>query len=187
MHFPTAPPEGVLAATEKKEKKISMAIENVHQGYARRNQTRRHQLLPLFIALVLALTIGASKAKAQITDDLEVNIPFQFHAGDTKLPAGEYRIHVLEDSDLRLMEISSANGSVSALFQVQDRGLNSTPANSELIFNKYGDRYFLTELFEEGSASGSQVVKSRYEKAVSQQAAEAQEHVTAHRRTQQGK
>jgi len=164
-----------------------MAIENVHQEYAGRNGTRRHQLLPLFIALVLALTIGASKAKAQITDDLEVNIPFQFHAGDTKLPAGEYRIHVLEDSDLRLLEISSANGSVSALFQVQDRGLNSTPANSELIFNKYGDRYFLTELFEEGSASGSQVVKSRYEKAVSQQAAEAQEHVTARSRTQQGK
>jgi hypothetical protein len=171
----------------KEGEKIIMAIENVHQGYAGRNATRRHQLLPLFIALVLALTIGASKAKAQITDDLEVNIPFQFHAGDTKLPAGEYRIHVLEDSDLRLMEISSANGSASALFQVQNRDLNSTPANSELIFNKYGDRYFLTELFEEGSASGSQVVKSRYEKAVSQQAVEAQEHVTAHRRTQQGK
>ena len=164
-----------------------MATENVHQGYAGRNGTRRHQLLPLFIALVLALTIGASKAKAQVTDDLEVNIPFQFHAGDTKLPAGEYRIHVLDNSDLALMEIVSADGSTSALFQVRESDANSAPAKNELIFNKYGNRYFLAELFEEGNATGSQVAESRYEKVVSHEAVEAQEHVPAHRGMQQGK
>ena len=164
-----------------------MAIENVHQEYAGRNGTRRHQLLPLFIALVLALTIGASKAKAQVTDDLEVNIPFQFHAGDTKLPAGEYRIHVLDNSDLALMEIVSADGSTSALFQVRESDANSAPAKNELIFNKYGNHYFLAELFEEGNATGSQVAESRYEKVVSHEAVEAQEHVPAHRGMQKGK
>jgi len=149
--------------------------------------TRGHQLLPLFIALVLALTIGAGKAKAQITDSLEVSIPFQFHAGNTKLPAGEYRIHVLDDSDLRVMEISSADGSTSALFQVEQTEAGSTPAKSELIFNKYGNRYFLAKLFEEGTASGSQVPESRYEKAVSQEGVGAQEHVAAHRGNQHGK
>jgi hypothetical protein len=38
---------------------------------------------------------------------------------------------------------------------------------SELIFNKYVDRYFLSQLFVEGSASGGEVVESRYEKKVS--------------------
>ena len=149
--------------------------------------TRGYQLLPLFIALALALTIGASKANAQITDSLEVKIPFQFHAGNTKLPAGEYRIHVLDDSDLAVMEISSADGSISALFQVRESEANSAPAKNELIFNKYGNRYFLAKLYEEGNASGSQVAESGYEKALSKETAEAQEHVPARRGMQQGK
>jgi hypothetical protein len=164
-----------------------MVIESVDQGYASHNGTRGRQLLSLFVTLLLALTIYASKAKAQIVGDLEANIPFQFHVGNTKLPAGEYRIHPLDDSDLTVMEISSADGSISALFEVQNTDAKSAPAKSELIFNKYGDRYFLAKLFDEASPSGSELAKSRYEKRISQQAAEAQEHVPAHRRTQQGK
>jgi hypothetical protein len=163
-----------------------MFIKAIKKALATQKSTRGNQVLSLFVALVLALTIGASKAKAQIIGDLEVNVPFQFHVGNTKLPAGKYVIHMLDDSDLKVMEISSADGSTSALFEVQQAEANSTPAKSELIFNKYGNRYFLTELFEEGSSSGSEVLKSRYEKRVSQQAVEAQAHIPAHRRVQQG-
>jgi len=41
-------------------------------------------------------------------------------------------------------------------------------------------------LFEEGSASGSQVAESRYEKTISKEATEAREHVPARQRVQQG-
>ncbi len=163
-----------------------MFIETIDKARANHTRTRGHQLLSLFIALVFALTIYPSKAHAQIVGDLEVNIPFQFHAGNAKLPAGQYRIHVLDDSDLSVMEISSSDGSTSALFQVQATDANSAPAKSELIFNKYGNRYFLAKLFDEGNPSGSQVVESRYEKRISQAASEPQAHVTAHRSGQQG-
>jgi hypothetical protein len=148
--------------------------------------TRARNLLSLFVALAFALTIYPAKAHAQIIGDLEVTIPFQFHAGDAKLPAGKYFIHTLDNTDLTLMEISSADGSASALFEVHDAEANSTPAKSELIFNKYGNRYFLAKLFDEGNPNGSRVDESRYEKKVSQQAAEAQAHVQAHHRGQQG-
>ncbi|SRR6266436_2249265 len=163
-----------------------MFIEAIKRAHATQKKTRRYQLLSLFVALALALTICASKAKAQIVGDLEVNIPFQFHAGNAKLPAGQYRIHVLDTADLQVMEISSADGSASALFEVQASEANATPVKTELIFNKYGDRYFLAQLFDEGNRSGSQVLESRYEKRVSQEAGEAQAHVPAHHRGQQG-
>jgi hypothetical protein len=163
-----------------------MFIEAIDQAYANHKRTSGHHLLSLLIALVFALTIYPSKAHAQIVGDLQVNIPFQFHVGNTKLPAGQYVIHMLDGSDLRVMEISSADGSTSALFEVQDAEANSTPAKSELIFNKYGNRYFLSKLFDEGNPSGSQVPISRYEKKVSQETAEAQAHVPAHHRGQQG-
>jgi len=163
-----------------------MFTETIGNSYAGRKVARRHYLLSLFIALAFALTIYPSKAHAQIVGDLEVNIPFQFHAGNAKLPAGQYRIRMLDDSDLTVMEITSADGSTSALFQVQAADANSTPAKSELIFNKYGNRYFLAKLFEEGNPNGSQVTESRYEKRISQEAAEAQAHVPAHRQGQHG-
>ena len=163
-----------------------MFTKSIDKTHASNKGIRGHHLLSLFIALVFAVTIYPTKAHAQIIGDLEVNIPFQFHAGNAKLPAGKYVIHMLDDSNLTVMEISSADGSTSALFEVHDAEANSAPAKSELIFNKYGNRYFLAKLFDEGNPSGSQVLESRYEKRISQQTMEGQEHVAAHPRTQRG-
>jgi hypothetical protein len=164
-----------------------MFTGSIQRTEANKRKTGLQRLLSFLVLSVFALTILAGKACAQIVGDLEVDIPFQFHAGNAKLPAGKYRIHVLDDSDLSVMEISSADGSASALFQVQTSDGNSAAAKSELVFNKYGDRYFLTRLIDEGDTSSSKVIESRYEKQISKAAVEAQEHVPARRRTQQGK
>jgi hypothetical protein len=147
---------------------------------------KKHLLLSVFIALVLASTVYPTKAQAQIIDQLDVNIPFQFHAGSAKLPAGQYIVQILPDSDMTIMEIKSANDSTSALLEVRDTQANGTPAKSELIFNKYGNRYFLEKAFEEGSPNGSQVTNLSYEKRVGQAAADGEEHVPAHKRGKQG-
>ena len=145
-------------------------------------ETRRYQLLSLFIALVFALTMHPTKAQAQIVGNLEADIPFQFHVGNAKLPPGTYTIHVLDNSDLTMMEISSADGSSSALFEVRDTEVKTAPAKSELIFSKYGHRYFLEKLFDESNPSGSEVVKSGYEKRMAQAAEEGVERVPARHR-----
>jgi hypothetical protein len=147
---------------------------------------QRYHLLSSFIAVVFALTMCPTKSQAQIIGDLEADVPFQFHVGNTKLPAGKYTIRVVDSSDLMLMEITSADGSTSALFQVRDLEANSAPGKSELIFNKYGNRYFLEKLFEESNPAGSAVVKSDYEKRLAEATAERQQHVPAHMRQQQG-
>jgi hypothetical protein len=142
----------------------------------------QHQLLSLLVALVFGLTIYPSKTQAQIVGDIEANIPFQFYVGSVKLPAGKYTIRVADDSELSVMEISSADGKMSALFDVREAEANSAPAKGELIFNKYGNRYFLEKLFDESNPNGSAVIESRYEKRIDKATVEAQEHVPAHRR-----
>jgi hypothetical protein len=138
-------------------------------------------LLPVF-----ALTIFAGKASAQIDGYLDAEIPFSFHVGTRELPAGKYRIHVLDEASLRVMEITSADGSTSAIFQVEESDAKSAPAQSELIFNKYGDNYFLSKFYDEGNPSGSELIESRYEKQLSKGAVVAQEHLPAHHKMQQG-
>jgi len=161
-----------------------MFIEPVGKSYAVPREARRHHVLALAIALAFALTIYPHKAQAQLVGDLVVNIPFQFYAADAKLPAGDYRIHVLDDSNPTAMEITSADGATSILFHVRDTDVNAAPGKDELVFNKYGNRYFLAKLFQEGSDRGSQVIESSYEKTVSQETAETQEHVPARRQGQ---
>jgi hypothetical protein len=164
-----------------------MSIKRVNNGHANHKLAPRRHLLALSIALLFVLAMYPGKANAQIVGTVQANIPFQFHAGEVKLPAGTYRIRMLNDSDLTLMEISSVDGTRSALFQVQESDTNSTPDQSELIFNKYGDHYFLAELFDGDNPSGSKVVESGYEKKISQGTVTVQEHVQVHPRIQQGK
>jgi hypothetical protein len=164
-----------------------MVIETIDTAHATHKGAKGHHWLSLLVALLFALTICPSKAHAQIIGNIEVNVPFQFHAGNAKLPAGKYIIHMLDNSDLTTMEITSADGSVSALFEVQDAEANSTPAKTELIFNKYGNRYFLAKVFDEGNPSGSQVSKSSYEKKIGQANTEAQTHVAANHQGATGK
>lgn len=148
--------------------------------------TGLRNLVSMFVALVFALTLFPGKAHAQVIGDLEVTVPFPFYAGSAKLPAGKYIIHTVDNTDLTLMEISSADGSVSALFDIRDAEANPAPRKTELVFNKYGNRYFLAKLFDEGNPNGSAVSESRYQKKVSEAAAEAQAHIPAHHKGQQG-
>jgi hypothetical protein len=138
-------------------------------------------LASLFVTLVFATMIYPQQTHAQLTGTMEAEIPFPFHAGNAKLPAGKYFIRMLDDSNLTLIEISKPDGSVAVLLQVRETEANSTPPKSELVFNRYGSRYFLEKLFDDGQPNGSQVAESSYEKRLGKAAAEAQEHVPAHR------
>jgi len=129
----------------------------------------KHALLPLFLTLLFAMSFWPARAQAQIIGNLEADVPFQFHVGNTALPAGRYMIHELEGSDLTVMQISSADGKLSALFDVESAQAKTTPEKSELIFNKYGDSYFLSELFDEGNVDGSKLMTSREEKRASKE------------------
>jgi hypothetical protein len=157
-----------------------MFAETINGTQASRNgMTGARNLLALLSVLAFTLCLSPTKAHAQIIGGLEVDIPFQFHVGDARLPAGKYYIHPLDNTDLTVMEISSADGSASALFDVRDAETNSAPSKSELIFNKYGKSYFLSKVFDAYNPNGSAVGESRYEKKVSQATAEAQTHVAA--------
>jgi hypothetical protein len=162
---------------------------NEYFGPARANQTRTGSgmILPLFLALIFASALSPSRTQAQIIGNIAADIPFQFHVGKTTLPAGKYTIYQLESSDLTMMEISSADGKLSALFDVEAAEAKSVPEKSELIFHKYGDRYFLSEMFDEGNADGNKLLESRDERKASKESGADIARVVARHPQQEGK
>jgi hypothetical protein len=124
----------------------------------------KRRVLCLLGSIGVALGMSTISAHGQIIGQLEANIPFTFHAGGAKLPPGKYVIHVLDNTDLRFMEIESADGRTAALFEVREAQASTEPKKSELVFNHYGNRYFLSKLFDDGDKVGSAVVESGYAK-----------------------
>lgn len=122
---------------------------------------KKHQLQLLsIVAIALA---GGISAHAQLIDQIQANIPFQFHAGMAKFPPGKYTLRVEEGSDLSTMEIQSEDGH-SALFGIRDAQASGTPKATELIFDHVGNRYFLAKIFDQGDKSGSAVIDTGYAK-----------------------
>jgi hypothetical protein len=163
-----------------------MINENLKDAGTGQAKTVRQMLLPLFLTLIFVMSFSAARTQAQITGNLVAEVPFQFHVGNTALPAGKYMIHQLEGSDLMVMQISSMDGKVSALFDVEPTEAKSAPQKTELIFNKYGDRYFLSEMFDEGNADGNRLVASRDEKLASKESGADVAHVAAYHQSREG-
>src|SRR6266478_3926905 len=158
---------------------IAMIIKNSENTRVKLARTGKSMLLPLFFGLIFAASICPARTQAQIIGNVAADIPFQFHVGNTTLPAGKYVIHQLDGSDLTMMQISTADGRQSALFSVEPAEAKTTPEKTELIFNKYGDQYFLSELFDEGNLDGNKLFESRDEKQASKEGGAAVAHIVA--------
>jgi hypothetical protein len=57
---------------------------SIQKAETSKTKTSVQKLLTFLVLSVFALTIFAGKAHTQIVGDLDVNIPFQFHAGNHK-------------------------------------------------------------------------------------------------------
>jgi hypothetical protein len=92
-------------------------------------------------ALVLSLG-GVSSAYAEIDEVEQADVPFDFYAGSTKMPAGTYNIGLDAQSDT--IKVSDASGKSAVL-------LLGSPADgkgkkTQLVFDRSGDTYFLREI-----------------------------------------
>jgi hypothetical protein len=132
----------------------------------------------LIMAGMMALTAMASTRVAQAQELLVVNIPFDFVAGSMTLPAGQYSIQVASPEQTLLL-IDRKNGVASGFMNTNPVAKTEIQTESKMIFNRYGDHYFLSEVWTAGHSRGRQLLKSAREKEMAQMAkSETQGQVT---------
>ena len=123
----------------------------------------------LVMAGMMALTAMASTRVAQAQELVAVNIPFDFVAGNTQLPAGEYTVKV--SAPTHTIILISRKDSATSAFLVTNAAVSAEPqSESKLVFNRYGDHYFLSQVWTAGSSRGRQLRKSGREKEMAQAA-----------------
>jgi hypothetical protein len=111
--------------------------------------------------ILATLSLAATSLTAQSKPLIKVNVPFNFVAGAKTLPAGEYQVQT-ERPNVVLIQSkdSTSNMNLVIAHSAQNTQMNGVAA---LKFNRYGDRYFLSEIWT-GSDLGRQLPKSRAEK-----------------------
>ena len=106
---------------------------------------------------------GACFEVARAQEPVVANIPFQFTAGAMTLPAGEYRVQKERDYSSALV-IRSTDGNGATMVMTHAASINAPQAKSKLVFHRYGNRYFLTQVWSAGSSLGRELPKSAKEK-----------------------
>jgi len=119
----------------------------------------------MILPACLALMLGTGTAMADITGQIDADIPFQFHIGNTTLPAGKYIFHMMNGSDLMIMTVRSADNKFGQEFLVRTALAPTIPKHSEIIFKRYGHEEFLRRFFQGGAQTGAAVDESSREES----------------------
>jgi hypothetical protein len=132
----------------------------------------------MILSLVSMFTLCAAvaSANAQLNVPIRAKIPFEFSVGDKQLPAGEYTFSRLSEfSDSKMMSVSSVDARTH-LFQLTFGTERLKPKNeSTLVFQKYGDQYFLEQIWLSGEQEGTRLPESRSERTIQRQLAQTQQ------------
>ena len=125
------------------------------------------------IAMMVLVGSLAMMAQAQTGGGAQLiaNIPFEFSAGNKKLPAGKYVISVINpSSDQRVLQIRSIDGHNRTVLLMQPVE-GKVQEEAKLVFNLYGDHYFFAQAWTPANGSGMQAPGSRAERNVSRELA----------------
>lgn len=118
----------------------------------------------LLCAILLATFVSAAQAQSP-SNRVTAQIPFDFTFGDRKLPAGRYSVgRVRQNSDDAVLSIDDEGGhskAIRASIPVRNLDLNE---HAKLVFHRYGDQYFLYQVWPVGTTTGRQFPKSRSER-----------------------
>ena len=126
----------------------------------------KKQAINAFVLLSLLLSLPAIYVYAQgATPISKVEIPFDFSVRDKTLPAGTYSVAWVnpEKSMFRLRNEDTGEAIVSLAAPVQAK---EAPKTTRLHFRRYGESYFLFQMWEPGSVRGRQLSKSRTERSI---------------------
>ncbi len=120
---------------------------------------------------LLSLLLVAGSAIAQ-TVHVRANIPFNFAVGNKTFPAGTYDVGTINHRDDKTLLLQARNGNESMMVG-SNAAESLVPANkTKLVFNQYGSRYFLSQIWVNGETRGRQLPKTSREKEMARDLAQ---------------
>ena len=121
-------------------------------------------------ALASLVTAGSAVAQGPA---VKATVPFDFAVGNSHLPAGTYTISSADPRSSTGLMIRSDSGKISVLTTAIADGKQSK--TGKLVFDKYGDKYFMREILCSNADMNLELPVSKTEKLAQKQVASLQD------------
>lgn len=119
------------------------------------------------VAIFCLLLMPAVAISASSSGRFTVNIPFDFNAGKTQLKAGRY---IVDSNNVRgVPRLSSADHRTTIFVSTFGGETNHQGSPAKLVFRRYGQQYFLAQIWNEGSTEAMQLPTSRAERELAKE------------------
>jgi hypothetical protein len=116
-----------------------------------------------YAVLAIVVTMMPLLASAQLgSNGLVAQVPFQFRAGNTIVPAGKCVVQRV-GTDPRAILILNSGAKVALFAMAQTVSAARGSSGNALIFHKYGERYFLSGIRVEGSPTAYHLPEGKAE------------------------
>jgi hypothetical protein len=117
----------------------------------------------MFILSTALLAAGTASLSADSFNTVRANIPFGFLAGGEAFQPGAYTVARI-GNDPSVLILRSPDGRKSVAFLTIGTYSPEASDNTRLVFNRYGDQYFLKEVWTVGDLTGRQLLPSSRER-----------------------
>jgi len=115
-----------------------------------------------FATLGTLFLLAAASAFGQ--QRVRYDIPFEFHFMDTVMPAGQYEVNAATNNVAHLLSLECYASRAHGISTTYGIGGGGNPrSEGRLVFNKYGETYFLSEVWTPGDLQGGGLSKSKTE------------------------
>lgn len=129
----------------------------------------KKQISRALLGLAATLMLGVA-AVAQVSHTVVIRVPFDFVAGEKRMPAGSYTVRRIRSDAESALLIRSEDGRATAVI-LTNTG-DPQPRAAALVFRQHGDRHFLAEVSMPGAASTRELPKSSAERRLERELAE---------------
>ena len=124
----------------------------------------------LIILVGLMLVAGVATANGQSGNKLVAQVPFEFIVGNKTLASGEYKLGTVTNAGDALL-VKNAISSDTAIHLTIPMGHANAKTYARLVFHRYDNCYFLSEVWMSGERVGRELRKSAQERAIERELA----------------
>ena len=120
----------------------------------------KKQILFPLLTMVLLMAAGSANAQLGSAHEVRANVPFDYKVGNATMMAGNCSIRAAGTADVLAIRCEGSEAKLAL-----SRSVIGKPASeTKLVFHKYGDQYFLAQIWIEGNDTGAQLPRTRTEK-----------------------
>ncbi len=124
----------------------------------------KKQVLTVVATLALLVPM-AIIGFAGLNSRVRVTVPFDFNVGSKQMKAGKYSVDQFKTTMGAMIRNLDDNDVVNFnSINITDR---ANQANARLVFSRYGDQYFLRNVYDGTSGQGIELPKSKAEREAS--------------------